>query len=299
MLPVNESGIAYSTLAVFGVVSLILYLFVLRPLLPRPVPVSPSSIANVLATPSTPVTQQHPIPVQQRIPPHVRESSIASPSSSSSTCNGSAALFLHDNGVVKWQCCRVSMHPATDADRRDRARLLSRLFVSSSSVSSQEGSSSQQQQPQPQPSPPPTKGSVIVVSVPVQDLECSHLRKILYLLATYYNLIVIVVVENGFDRKNKSNLLQRLRADGTLLSTEILPDHRVVLSSTTSGRVAFCRQMQRLELILDFDDEVQSLLDRFGYRVILYRNCTNDPALNPSTTNNSSCLSSLGKILYS
>lgn len=71
-----------------------------------------------------------------------------------------------------------------------------------------------------------------------------------------------------------------------LLSSHVLPLHRIVLSSTVAGRVAFVRQMHGVEMVVDSEEKVATELIRFGFRVLLYPT---------SSTEDGS--SSLGKVL--
>lgn len=237
----NDMETVYATLLIFGVLSAVLYTCVLRPFLPqRETATTASSSTNAPRnTSKTPATSK-----SARVPPHVSDSSAQ-------IASANGRNLLHDNGVVGWKYSRAATHRAQENDVKDRARLLTRLLVSSS---------------------PPVKGGTVVLAVPGRDVGCPKLRHALYLLGTYYNLLVLLVVDPDFDAaKNKSNLVKRLRGDELLLlSRDVLPDHRIVLSCTPAGRVAFCRQMQRIELVLDFDPEVKTLLSRFGHNVTLY-----------------------------
>ena len=123
------------------------------------------------------------------------------------------------------------------------------------------------------------------------------------LLATYYNLLVLVAVPAAsegkeFTAEDRARAVQALRggtsndesSHSQLLTPELLPLHRIVFTSTVTGRVAFVRQLQRIELVLDFDPEVKGLLSRFGHRVIVYGG-DND------SRSNSSSVSKLGRAL--
>lgn len=145
-------------------------------------------------------------------------------------------------------------------NRKERARLLSRLL--SLDVTGSHSTT------------PPSRGSALVVSIPAEDVRCLKLRRIIYLFATYYNLLVIL---GGLPAETTTDDFASLRAqlrgpDGEkeTLCTEILPDHRIVAASTTTGRIAFVRQLARVELVLEFQEAVKTDLVRFGYRVINY-----------------------------
>jgi hypothetical protein len=164
--------------------------------------------------------------------------------------------------------------------RKERAKILSKLVVlKQSSVNSVNNANV---------TTPPTKGATIVVSVPHDQVACDSLRRIFYLLGSYYNLLVLLAVpeptdgsatEMGNLEHQKKELIQRLRGGNddndattttTLLTEAVLPSHRILLSSTIAGRVAFVRQLNRVELVVDFDGLVEAQLTRFGYRVFLY-----------------------------
>lgn len=192
-----------------------------------------------------------------RVPPHLSEAS-----SKITQAGGSNVL---NDGMLAFRHSKVASHESSlSADqqmknRKERAKVLSNLLADSNGVVSS----------------PPVKGGAVVLAVPLEDIGCEKLRRVVYLLATYYSLLLIVTVDSSFQPKDMKNILSRLRgADGddntTYLAPEILPDHRITASCSVTGRVAFVRQLQRIELVLDFDAEVKENLSRFGYRVILY-----------------------------
>ena len=282
----------YATILVFGVLSAAIYLLVLKPLLPnRQQPTIPNAGADADAAPAAAnATRRNPAfnggtqaassrpgaaagyeeasaaakggTKCARVPPHV------SSNSASIAVNGGSNLLV--DGLVAFRHCKaaaavvstITTAPAgevSDSIRKERARVLSRLLLEDDGVA---GS-------------PPTKGSTVVLAVPEKDVACDKLHKAVFLLATYYNLLLLVAVDPDFDRKRKGDILQQLRqskngVEETKVSSDVLPDHRVVLTSTVTGRVAFARQLQRIELVLDFDPEVKQLLGRFGHRVIVY-----------------------------
>ena len=192
-----------------------------------------------------------------RVPPHLSEAS-----SKITQAGGSNVL---NDGMLAFRHSKVASHESSlSADeqmknRKERAKVLSNLLADSNGVVLS----------------PPVKGGAVVLAVPLEDIECEKLRRVVYLLATYYSLMLIVTVDSSFQPKDMKNMLPRLRgADGdesaTYLAPDILPDHRITASCAVTGRVAFVRQLQRIELVLDFDAEVKENLSRFGYRVILY-----------------------------
>ena len=233
----------YATILVFGALTALIFTFFIRPMfrhIPTATP-APSPAASAAAgTPSTAHDSFGNLAGSKlvaRLPNHV-----------SSLFQGNPMSLLNtESWMISWQYCRVSQIAQDEAIRKERVRLLSRLLLDGGS--------------------PPVKGSTVILGVPSQDMECQLLKKAVYLLATYYNLVVLVATEN----ESRSTLLLRLRGDSSPeLSTDVLPDHRVVRTGSASGRVAFCRQVQRVDWVLDFETEVQDQLGRFGYRVVLY-----------------------------
>jgi hypothetical protein len=300
----NSDSSLFITIVVVGLVSAALYLFWLRPLLPgtagRAQRVAPVGTAGAAATASNNNNNNANAPSKPkekctRTPLHV------APDSAELAVNGGSNILI--DGLLAFRHSRAAMWEKQleaaeqNLNRKDRARILSRLLEEESPVS-------------PSSSAPPAKGSTIVVSIPVEDVGCSKLRRILYLLATYYNLLVILAVPSAPSKEERTKLIAKLRGIGDddkkksssgsstpaastqLLSVDALPDHRIIVSSTSAGRVAFVRQVSRIELILDFDPEVKSILARFGHRVIAYGNDMEDDARDTADT------SRLGRQLF-
>jgi hypothetical protein len=253
----------YSTLVVFGVISMALYLLLLiRPirLLPRTQANSDAAGAavNSGAARGRDVPQansQQQSSYANRVPPHVAPSSVTIANSTGSNLLVDGLLaFRHGRAACFEQSLESSLQAS---NRKDRARVLSRVMEESSASS------------------PPPKGSTIVVSIPCSEVGCPKLRRVLYLLGTYYNLLVILVVGTTFKHEDLVGKIQTLRSvdSSAPLSMDVLPDHRIVAASTVAGRVAFVRQLQRIELVLDFDPEIKSNLTRFGHRVFVYGRC--------------------------
>jgi hypothetical protein len=206
-----------------------------------------------------------------RVPAHVAvQASVVSE-------NGSN--ILHDGLVAFRFTCSAAPSPQDDRLRRDRAQLLARLL----------GSDPKHK--------PPKKGSTLVISIPIDTVHCPYQRYGLYLLATYFNLFVILVQSStdppSVQQQRRVDAVMALRGDaqnasgddgndaeGCYLSASILPTHRILASMTVSGRVAICRQLQSVDVILDYEAEVQGLLSRFGHVVILYHQGQRDAASN-------------------
>ena len=69
--------------------------------------------------------------------------------------------------------------------RKERAKILSKLVVLQQQSSANINVNV---------TTPPTKGATIVVSVPHDQVACDSLRRIFYLLSSYYNLLVLLAV---------------------------------------------------------------------------------------------------------
>jgi hypothetical protein len=178
--------------------------------------------------------------------------------------------------------------------RQERAKILSRLFENVTSSSSPSGSGSI-------PSKeirPPSKGGTLVVGLSYNQIvdgatvaSMDIVTRVLYSLATYYTVMVMVQVplkdaSAGLSRdylaaeRLHQEVVTRLRTissrgdDGSqyYLSESVLPSHRIMLSSSVTGRVALVRQLASVELVVDYDPEIRTQLERFGYRVALVEN---------------------------
>jgi hypothetical protein len=232
----KELETLYATVLVFGALTALIFTFFIRPMF-RHIPATTASNADTTntTTPRAPTNNSFGTIVSQKLmacrPSHV--SSQGDPSS----------LLNTESWMISWQHCRVSQVTSDEVTRKERARLLSRLLHDH----------------------PPLKGSTVILGVPSNDIECLLFKRAVYLLATYYNLVLLVATEH----EDRTTLLLRLRGEN-IVTADVLPDHRVVRTGSPSGRVAFCRQVQRVDWVLDFEKEVQDQLVRFGYRVVLY-----------------------------
>ena len=257
----NDFHAILQTAVMFGVITVILYLALLRGRGTTTTTASPDPVGTRRQAQGTLPSQDNPtIPKKSictRMPPH-----LSNASSKIAHTGGSNVL---SDGMVAFRHSKVASHESSlSADqqmknRKERAKVLSNLLADSNGIVSS----------------PPVKGGTVVLTVPLEDIECEKLRRVVYLLATYYSLLLIVTVDSSFQPKDIKNMVQRLRGsseeDNTNhIAPDILPDHRITASCSVTGRVAFVRQLQRIELVLDFDAELKENLSRFGYRVILY-----------------------------
>jgi hypothetical protein len=278
-----NSDTLFTTLAVFGLISLVVYVVLTRT---HRHPNRTGTAAGQLATPnaglvrnsgfdsgnSTAVIQNSKSILRepcQRVPPHV------SMESAKVAVNGGSNILV--DGIVSFRHSKAAYDDAgltkeqIAENRKDLARVLSRM------ISGADGSGTSL-------SAPPSKGSNVVVAFKLSDVGCEKLQRVLYLLATFYNLFVIVVVQSKeqFEGKEREDVISRLRghdkfstinsttSSGEALSSNVLPSHRVVAATSVTGRVAFVRQLEKTELVLDFEEEVKDSLHRFGHNVFVY-----------------------------
>jgi len=186
-------------------------------------------------------------------------------------------------------------------NRKERARIFARMFSSTTSTSATTAKSTST------PSKPPNRGSNIVITIHHTDVittttasnnnnNCvdSKLHKILYLLGTYYNVFVLVdasdvvpeivkdvQVKEYIDKirtqlyttttTNNNSSSSEYRSSEYQLNEQIIPNHRIIVTTTSSGRVAFVRQLADTQLVIDYDVEgVVKELERFGFRTLCY-----------------------------
>ena len=173
-------------------------------------------------------------------------------------------------------------------NRKERARIFARMFSSTSSATAAKSTAAG-------PSKPPNRGSNIVMTIHHTDVITnsvdSKLHKILYLLGTYYNVFVLVdasdvepkIVKDEevkeYINKIRTQLYTNTANNNSSsnnnneyqLNKQIVPTHRIIVSTTASGRVAFVRQLADTQLVIDYDKEgVVKELERFGFRTLCY-----------------------------
>lgn len=151
--------------------------------------------------------------------------------------NGSNVLNDGLIGFLHCQACQQQQVPEEPSLRKRRIQWLSRLLDTR----------------------PPSKGSIVTIAVDDRHLDCPFQKEAIQVLAAYYNVLVIVAVSNNDVVIQKKSL-----------QSSVLPAHRILLASTVAGRVAMVRQLQRVELVLEFDANARDLLTRFGHKVVVY-----------------------------
>ncbi|GKY94226.1 hypothetical protein MPSEU_000388400 [Mayamaea pseudoterrestris] len=254
-----------STAFFAGFISLAIYMWFIHPYLPmqqqRHAPPAPSpQLQQEQQDKSASSTSK-----ASQVPSHVSDQSakIASSNGQNLLRDGLVA-FVHTRAATDQET--LSLH------RTDRATVLAKLTLYSK-VENENGSI---KTTQPVLISPPAKGSIVIVAVPVTDVGCTKLHRVLYLLATYYNLILVLGDADESHANDaaayKASLVQQLRTaqEHAALSSAILPNHRIILSSTITGRVALVRQVEKAELVLDYDVQVEQQLERFNRKVITY-----------------------------
>jgi hypothetical protein len=296
----SDDSLFGTTAIVFGVLSLLLYVLVIRPRLPTDnataaassaVATNGAGVATTTATASVSAsTDAGPKASSQRLctrsPPHLATSPV---NNGSNVLSDGLVAFKHTSAALSCVPATTPAAPTNDAHFKARAKALSRLLP---------GHASQ----------PPAKGSTVVVSISLKEnkLDCAKQREVLYLLASYYNLLVILAVdesaEKDFSANNRLEAIAVLRggSDGGKseggddlnhepsfhITEQLIPTHRFIVASTVPGRVAFVRQLQRIALVLDFDAAINDLLSRFGHRVVVY-----------GATEDDASVSKLGQVL--
>lgn len=211
--------------------------------------------------------------------------------------------------------------------RQERAKILSRLFenVSRSAVISGSNSSTSHTSNNGMMVRPPPRGGTLVVGLPYDPIFIDPKKKkkdddgldvdgttvssldtivrVLYCLATYYTVMVMVHIPPSqyVNNNNNSNdyettqrvhqeIVTKLRTTNVNhegddtdsdnngpqcyyyhLSESVLPSHRIMVSSSSiTGRVALVRQLSTVELVVDYDPEIKTQLERFGYKVAIF-----------------------------
>ena len=291
-----------STFMAFGVISIALYFLVLRPV--GPVTANGNGTNGGRRTPAAATATGSRTALANRARPQARVAAAAHGTNQSkgdtnidrvlaecatypvhlaptsqSTCRTGGSNLLNEGlltfrhtKAADYEKSKSSGSSAGDVasqNRKERARVLSRMLALEGGASADSKT-------------PPPRGSTFVISIAASEVSCAKLKQVLYLFATYYNLLVIIVLPSGVDKTmNVNELTIQLRGndkhDPHYLATDILPDHRVVAASSASGRIAFVRQLAKAEIVLDFDVEVKTQLSRFGYRVIHYKKQPSDP----------------------
>lgn len=127
---------------------------------------------------------------------------------------------------------------------------------------------------------PPSKGATIVLGIQQKRLDGkdgSVFTKVLSNLSTNYTVIVIVKVENekngkisnhSSTKETHERLVRQMKRDN-IISESKLPSHRILVASSMTARIALVRQLASVALVVDFEAEIKTQLERFGYHVAL------------------------------
>lgn len=275
---------AWSTLVIIAVISFFVYTFVIRPILsadqePTTQPAQAQAQAQrALATAARPLPRENPeVNFQQeaeetglfmtRRPPHML-----------ATSNSSVLV----EGMLPFRNIQASSYESSKDDpetmalnRKDRAKVLSNIMTLDKTAS------------------PPPRGTIVVLSIMENDVKCDTARRVVFLLATYFNLLVIILVPSTLNDSEMKMLVAELRGtDDIQVPVPVLADHRIIAAESAMGRIALVRQLgRRVEFVLDFDTQVKTELTRFGFRVMVYGNVNTHKEKNPMSLLGMSLLS--------
>lgn len=258
--PPPEAFSAIGTLAVFGFVSIIVYLFILKPFALSGRRDAGTARVNANAT-QTAGAVPAAVSTRASSEPAVWPSATRKPPHASKT----DALLI--DGMVSFRHSTAATYDATatDADmvaknRKDRAKILSRILTLELGAA------------------PPPRGGCVVVSIPADDVDCVKLRRILFLLATYFTLVVVISVEQSTTDDEIKQLVAKVRgSDESIIPEVVLPSHRIVAAQSRTGRIALVRQLGSVEFVLDHEMEMQNELERFGFKVFIYGSAVQGP----------------------
>lgn len=278
------------TAVVLAIVSLVFYWFFLKPTTTEdtgtpPVAVSDNNTNSRRVRSSPPQPPRRPAPqvmADRRLPApqNLSENALSvllecqSKPSFVTTAQdkvGLGGIKALVDGLVAFVHTKASANTPNASSRTERAKILSRLGSSPGMTLSA----------------PPSKGSTMVVSLPfltattttttTTEDSVSKLQHILQVMGSYYNLIVIGSIDPSKpapsslkEQQEQQDSLQKLLYTGDeSLQESILPAHRILLASSKVGRIALVRQLVKVELVVDYQPEVQTELGRFGYKVAI------------------------------
>jgi hypothetical protein len=258
--PPPEAFSAIGTLAIFGFVSIILYVFILKPFALSGQRDAGAASVNANAAP---IVGAAPAVASSR----TSSEPAAWPSASRKPPHASKTDALLIDGMVSFRNTTAATHDATATNtdtvaknRKDRAKILSRILTLELGA------------------PPPPRGGCVVVSIPADDVDCARLRRILFLLATYFTLVVVLSVEQSTTEDEIKQLVTKVRgSDDSILPEAVLPSHRIVAAQSRTGRIALVRQLGNVEFVLDHDQEMKNELERFGFKVFVYVGAARGP----------------------
>ena len=267
----DSSNLAITTLVAFGVISILVCVFVLKPLFSSGQREGREGrapqVGGATLTRDDRAQQQQQQQQQQQANQanHANQGSEPStwPSSTRKPPHATKTDALLADGMVSFRHSTAANYETTlsstsntdtvAANRKERAKILLRILTLDA------GSS------------PPPRGVTVVVSIPAEDVDCDKLRRILYLLATYFNLVVVLSVNDEATEEQINRLVTTLRGeDPTAMPEAVLPSHRIVAAQSRTGRIALVRQLGRVEFVLDHEQEMKDELDRFGFKVLVY-----------------------------
>ncbi len=240
-----------------------------------------------------------------RRPPHHIDTDVTSSSSAH-----------RNDGILPFRLTKASIHESKDVsssstatatatataddkvleNRKARARVFAKLFTSKSNIT------------------PPSRGGTLVISIPVSvamdsttGTKHAKLSQVLFSLGTYYNVFVMVAVDNdekfgsgggcsgsssssasdyNEDKQRSDDIVQSFysvtknngdsdgESESQPLSKDVLPPHRIVITQSVPSRIAFVRSFPKNpDVVIGFDDDedLMTQLTKFGYNVMLHK----------------------------
>jgi hypothetical protein len=276
------------TAAVVGLITVLLYWIWIRPILPN---IQNNGNRQQPAATTTTHRASRQQQQQQQLrdkstghakrcshtPPHLNEmaKSIASSHGSNILTDGLVAFKYTKAGATT-----TTTMDEDCTDLKLRARVLSNLLKQSNTTTAA-ATTADTNHPHPKNSnhpnhpipPPPAKGSLIVLAIRLEACPDVSTQRVIRVLASYYNLFLILAVpeeieENRQPLYKEEEELERIRNQWHV-HVPMLPLHRILLSRSLTGRVAVARQLERVDLVVDFDRAMIHQLARFGHRVIV------------------------------
>ena len=177
----------------------------------------------------------------------------------------SDAVPTHD-GIVPFRCTKASTFESRSIDasqtlehRKERARIFAKLFAANKMN-------------------PPMRGRTLVISIKNDDSQNEKLQRVLYLLGSYYNLFLMVTLDEADhmgnyidDKERSSNIISVFYSSG-IIQKQVIPPHRIVVTRSTASRVAFVRAFPRSpDYVIGSTDEneLSDQLSKFGFNVVL------------------------------
>jgi hypothetical protein len=93
----------------------------------------------------------------------------------------------------------------------------------------------------------------------------------MFLLGTYFSLFVLLRVHENDTENDVRLMIEKVRGSGSdQLPDQVLPKHRIVVAKSRIGKIALVRQLGKVSFVLEYEEDVEKELVRFGYQVLIY-----------------------------